>query len=70
MNSIHCNHIRIGAFIAENEEPPALSADIGATRSVIGKKQMKRILDMTCRRYIPAIRSKRVFAYVIYHLSC
>ena len=38
MNTIDCNHIRIGTFVAENEEPLALCADTGTLKSVIGKK--------------------------------
>ena len=63
MKTIDCNHIRIGTFITENEEPLALCADTGAPKSVIGKKQMKRILDNLGRRSIPAIRSNRIFRF-------
>ena len=45
MNNIGCNHIYIGSFITENEEPLAICADTGAPKSVIGKKHMERILD-------------------------
>ena len=41
----NCNHMRIGTFETENDEPLVLYADTGAPKSVIGKKQMKRILE-------------------------
>ena len=63
MNTIDCNHIRIGTFITENEESLPLCADTGAPRSVIGKKQMKRTLDKFDLRSMPAIRSNRIFRF-------
>ena len=58
---IHCNHIRIGNSVTENDYQIALCADTSVSKSVIGKNQMKYILDMLDRRSMPADRSNRVF---------
>ena len=39
MKIIDCNHIRIGTFITENEEPLSLCVDTGAPKSVIHKNK-------------------------------
>ena len=64
MNIIDCNHIRIDAFSAENEESLALYSDTGIPKSVIGKEQMKRIVENLRCRCMPAIRSSRVFPFI------
>ena len=63
MITIDCNHIHIDTFISENEKALELSADTGAPKSVIGKKQVNRILDRLGRRCMPVIRSNRLFRF-------
>ena len=60
---IDCNHIRIGVFAADIEEPLALCADTGAPKSVVGLKQLRRILDVLGKPKIPAVRNGRVYRF-------
>ena len=49
MNPQDCNHIRIDTFKTKSGEPLTLHADSKAPRSVIRKKQMKRIIGKVDR---------------------
>ena len=53
--NFECNHVTVVNFVHETEERLAFCADIGAPRSVIGIRQLRKILTYLDREGIPAI---------------